>query len=442
MKAWEEFLTAQEESLGKEAVDRWLRTLAVQQFDACNLYLESKDSFQALWFEEHIRPRLSGFLNNNKKPISVHLQVAGAALPKKDKEKKVKKEQGFRLDFDSLDPACTFDSFIATPGNELAVRLLKELPETIEDPAFNPIYIHGLSGSGKTHLLMAVAHALRNVGMKVIYTRAQTFTEHVVGAIRGGHMRACRAGYRSAEVLIVDDVQFFTRKGATQEEFFHTFNALHLDGRQIILSGELSPQELQGIEARLISRFEWGIVAPVTALQEEDREKLIAQKCNSMDLSLSKDAKELILSTFGHNSGKLVRALEALVLRGHMSGKKGKGPITALLVKHYISDLIKEEEEKSLTAERIIETVAEYYGVPAGDILSKSQARECVIPRRIAMHACRQKLRLPYMAIGRLFDRDHSTVMTSVKQVEKAVKERQEEVFGPVRSIDKILKQG
>lgn len=441
MKAWEDFLQSLESSLGKEAVDRWVRSLGIIKFDACNLYLECKDSFQALWFEEHIRPKLASFTNNNQKPISVHMNVAGKKTLKRDKNKKPDPRE-FRIDFDNLDPLASFSNFICTDENKLAFCLLSELAEHVrEDPTFNPIYIHGLSGSGKSHLLMAAAHSLKAAGLNVIYTRAATFTEHVVGAIRGGHMRACREAYRKAEALIIDDVQFFSRKGATQEEFFHTFNALQLNNRQIVLSGELAPQELQGIEPRLVSRFEWGIVAPLRPLDTPSLKKLISLKCAQLELLLEKDAEAMILETFGKSSGKVVRALEALVLRGHMSGKRNKSALPAVLATHYLADLIKEEEEKSLTADGIIEAVAEYYGVPKEDILSKSQARECVIPRRIAMHACRYKLKLPFMHIGRLFNRDHSTVMTSIKQIDKAVSERKEEVFGPVRSIDKILKQ-
>ncbi len=286
MRAWEEFLAQQEVELGAETVRKWLRPLKIVRFDACNLYLEAPDSFKALWFEEHIRPRVHTRLcNNNQKAIKVHVAVGTP----KEAEKKTKKpfsgtdHQPFELLFDSLNSSFTFEHFVTCSGNLLAYKLLKESCEAppshdLSSSSFNPIFLFGRSGTGKTHLLMATANQFRARGQKAIYVRAETFTEHVVAAIRSGEMQTFRKTYRAADALIIDDIEVFSRKTATQEELFHTFNTLHTSGKQIILSSSCSPPELKLIEPRLVSRFEWGIVIPLQGFLRKAYDKFCRKK--------------------------------------------------------------------------------------------------------------------------------------------------------------------
>ncbi|MES2122165.1 MAG: DnaA/Hda family protein, partial [Chlamydiota bacterium] len=271
MKAWEDFLKKQEELLGKPIIDKWLRALKVLHFDSGNLYLEAKDSFQCIWFEEHIRPMLKrGLLNNNFRPIKVHLAVAqeNGTVPQKKQKTNEKPPPPPQLEFppDPLDPAATLDQFIIGESNEVLLRLLCELTgydpnsNQFKEPllalgTFNPIYLWGAPGMGKTHLLMALARAFQKRGLNALYARAETFTEHVVSAIRGSDMQSFRKAYRHNDILLIDDVHLLARKTATQEEFFHTFNALHTTGRQLILTANCAPSQLQEIEPRLVSRF-------------------------------------------------------------------------------------------------------------------------------------------------------------------------------------------
>lgn len=305
MKAWDNFLAVQETEVGAEVVAKWLRPLKVVKFDACNLYLEAKDSFHAMWFEEHVRPKLqTRLLNNNGRRIMVHLAVAGAPDKTGSQKGKGNKAQAaaaptpFSLAYDTLDPYCTLERFVVSEANELVFRLVSEVTGfdasqgTVEASrrvlcTFNPIYLHGPTGSGRTHLMMAMAHALRHQRMNVVYARAETFTQHVVSAIRAGEMRTFRQAYRDIDALLLDDVHVFSRKGATQEELFHTFNTLHVAGKQIILSAHCSPQELQLIEPRLVSRFEWGIVLPVEALGREGSAQALHAKADALHFPLS-----------------------------------------------------------------------------------------------------------------------------------------------------------
>ena len=465
MRAWEEFLTQQESELGKETVDRWLRTLAVLRFDACNLYLKANDSFQALWFEEHVRKKAQvSFRNNNHKLIKIHLQVesekstSNARRPKKKKKVEVEpvaETPKFNLQFTELDPYCTFDNFVPSEENSLAFKLLCEIggynpnqheigPSSTELGTFNPIYLHGPSGCGKSHLLMSTANCLRQRGLNVIYALGDTFTEHVVTAIRAGEMQTFRKAYRSCDVLLIDDIQIFSRKGATQEEFFHTFNTLHVEGRQIILTANCNPQELQLIEPRLVSRFEWGIVLPLEALGKKKQAEMFSNKCALMNFPLNERVREFLLNTFCSNPKALNRALEALILRCHLKqGKPGfrSNTLTVELVESLLEDLLKEEKDSAITPNKIIESTAEFYGIRSEDILSKSQNRECVVPRQVAMYLCRSQLKIPYIKLGDIFSRDHSTVMASVNLIKKRLIETDREIIGSINSVLKKVQQ-
>ncbi len=449
MRAWEEFLAQQEKELSTETVKKWLRPLKIVRFDACNLYLEASDSFKMMWFEEHMRHKVQSHLfNNNHKQIKVHISVI-SQTPKEAKNKKPLASSApppFQLVFDSVEEHLRFDTFVTSPGNILAYKLLCEScgfqPHAQTLPlTFNPIYLFGRSGTGKTHLLMSAANALRAGGLQVIYVKAETFTEHVVGAIRTGEMQTFRKTYRHADALLIDDIEVFSRKGATQEELFHTFNKLHTAGKQLILAGNCSPQELKWVEPRLISRFEWLIVIPLQSLSKEGLREMLLKKAEHLRFPLHEKTIEFFLETFNSNAKSLMRAFETLILRTHLNQGASSSSLPPSLssIKNILSDLIQEEEKAVLTPGKIIRTVAEYYGIRMDDILSKSQSRDCALPRQIAMHLCRQQLNLPYMKIGDIFERDHSTVMASVKQIQKGLEGKNLEISGSVNNILKRL---
>lgn len=437
MKSWEDFLLRLEGELGADTVRKWLRTLQVVRFDACNLYLEAKDSFQALWFEEHIRQKvISGFYNNNHKKIRVHLSIASknASLPKKKASSQPATPPAFQLSFDPLDPYCTFEHFVREEENAVPLKILEE-----ETTQFNPLFICGPGGSGKTHLLMATTAMLREKGLKVIYARAETFTEHVVSAIRSSEMQNFRAAYRNVDVLILDNVQTLSKKSATQEELFHTFNTLHMSGKQLILAANCFPKDFVEIEPRLVSRFEWGIVLPIESVH--DRQKLLEKKAAALHYPLSQKLADFLIESFPSSPKALIRALEALILRSHVNKSEMHAlyrPMTVQLAKHYLADLLLTESQAALTPQKIIQHCSEHYGIRPDDILGKAQTRECTEPRQVAMYLCRKELKLPFTKIGAIFGRDHSTVMSSVKQMEKSIADKDP---GPLSALAEIAKK-
>jgi len=413
MKPWDEFLQEQEKLLGVDAIDKWARTLKVVDFDAANLYLEASDSFQIHWFEEHLRPRLIRFFkNNNGRPIKVHL-ASGQEGPKKKKWQPV-----FNLAADYINPRMTFESYFAGEINQTHFTLLRQV---IEKGGFNPIYLYGPEGSGKTHLLMAAANLLTK--KKCFYVSTDTLTRHIVTAIRNGGMKQLRQLYREQDVLLLDDIEELADRSATQEEFFHTFNTLHVAGKQIILAGSSAPEKLSGIEPRLTSRFEWGLVLSLQPLPYEDRLAWIRAKSPE----LSQDVQLYLAREF--------ESMKSLIAAVGIS--KGR-PLS--IVQKTVASLLEEQRKKAITSEKIVKNIAEIFGIRVADILGKPQAQEFSVPRQIAMYLCRTHLKQSFLKIGEFFSRDHSTVMTSVKTIEKKIREQDNVVLSSLHQLKSKLK--
>jgi chromosomal replication initiator protein len=425
MLAWDEFLTQLEQDFGREIINQWVKPLRVVKFDAANLYLEAESSFQVHWFEEHIRPRLKkGFANNNLRPIVVHLQAAREKMAQKPAPGA--RSLAFEIKQDLLEIDFIFEHFLPSENNLIPYRLLKELDSpSLALGTFNPLFIYGPHHSGKTHLLMAAAKTLQQK-KKVFFVKAETFTEHVVQAIRSGSMQSFRQTYRDIDVLIIDDVHIFARKNATQEEFFHTFNTLHTSGKQIILSANTAPSQLNEIEPRLISRFEWGLSAGLEPAPQ--KKQILELKAQLWHLSIHPEVFDFLLEEI---PSQPIEALQALALR------VDQAPIDPSIARQILKDFLSREQELTITPQYIIQKISEHFGIKSEDILGKSQMREFALPRQIAMYSCREKLKMPFQAIGELFGRDHSTVMSSVKQIQKGIEEKRQDLIEAMRSCKK-----
>lgn len=424
MQAWEQFLSALESDLGADTVNKWLRPLKVLHFDAGNLYLEATDSFQLSWFEEHIRARARKmFVNNNYNPIKIHLSGPVDSFYKEKSISPTRATSSHHstapssLTKDTLDPDATLTSFITTDKNTLAVSLLHSLLEQDNQAVlYNPIYLYGPAGTGKSHLLMAITKELQAKGLRALYVKMDTFTENVVSAIRSGNMHSFRHMVRDVDALIVDDMQVLAKKTATQEEFFHTFNTLHTSGRQIILSANSPPFMLQDIEPRLTSRFEWGITLSLGILEKEEISQIIHKRLQKLSLLLDDKTLEHLLSSFSYHLSSLHKAVDALALRASQSQTC---QIDIPSLNRLLSDLLQSKEKSLLTPQKIIQAVAEHYGIKIEDILGRSQNQEYTQPRQIAMYLCREKMKAPFTQIGQFFKRDHSTVMSSVNLIKE-----------------------
>ena len=451
MQHWNQFLQQLEGQIGKRNIDHWLRPLIVKKFDACNLYLEAQDSFQIHWFEQYVRPIIrTKFFNNNGHLIKVHLTLtANGEKAPETLEKEIEEAQEKKFESTPLNPQCQLSQFIAGEKNQLTYRYVCNLvsydlkkkrftTKTRDLAETNPLFIYGKSGSGKTHLLMAMAQALSNQGKQVIYVTAETFTDHVVKAFRSGDIHEFRSYYRSCDVLIVDDLQVFEKRTTTQEELFHTFNALHTANKLMIFAAHCSPRGLTGIEERLISRFEWGITLPLEPLSSEELKQVIEQKSKTLQFPLSNEVIHYLANQFSNHKAA-TKAIEALILRCHIRGifKKHSHKMSSVEAQMLIEDIVQQEKQNELTAERLLMIVAKHFEITKEDLLSRSKAKEVVLPRQIAMYLCRTKLNLPYLKIGSIFSRDHSTVMSSVRLISKSLKNQDKRVILPYQNIQK-----
>jgi chromosomal replication initiator protein len=426
MKAWEDLLSTLEMELGSVTVAQWLRPIKVVRFDAANLYLEATP-FQRAWFEEQIRPRISkDFKNNNQRSIKIHWITSDS------NKKQTLPQSDFQIASDAICNEYRIDNFIVSASNRMAFEMAKEICQS-DQCIFNPIFFSGQSGCGKTHLISGIANSLIEKGKKVFYVNAKTFTEHVVQAIRLGRMLEFRQSYRDIDALIVDDVQIFARRNATQEEFFHTFNTLHTEQRQIILAARENPGQLQDIEPRLISRFEWGITLHLDLPDPDDLKAILITKARLLELMAPDNLYNFLIERFSGKPAASIEALHAIALRSPKNFDLGH-------IEYLLSDLLQKESHTELTSDKIIAETALHFGIRAEDITGSSQMREFAQPRQIAMFLCRNILKTPYQVMGRIFNRDHSTVMSSVKQIKNAIENKDRKFVEPVQAISRALR--
>jgi len=429
MKAWTLFLQDLEKTIGVSTTRKWLYSLKVLKFDACNLYLEAENHFQAKWFEEHIRPIIQkGFYNENFHKIKIHLSVKNLYKPDK-----IKPQKNPEILSDPLDSYLTFPFFIASDKNLMTLKLLKETAQ--KNSSFNPIFLYGQKGCGKTHLLQACAQIFKQRNFNTFFVNARTFTSHVVDAIRNGHMQLFRKTYRNLDVLIIDDIQILANKFATQEEFFHTFNTLHSENKTIIISSNIAPNSMDNIESRLVSRFEWGISLLLEKLEKKELKHVLKNQTTLLNLELDQPVEKFILEKF-QNIRSIKKALKTLVLKTHLENAFS---FDLNNVKKHLSHLIEEEEITILNHDKIVHEVSIYFGLTTKDILGKSQTRECTLPRQFSMYLCRELLKMPFMKIGCIFKRDHSTVMTSVKTIKKDLEIKNVDIYSAFVEISKKL---
>ncbi|MCH9811874.1 ATP-binding protein [bacterium] len=439
MEAWNKFIDFLETKYGKATTDKWARTLKIVRFDACNIFLKSNDFFQTQWVQEYILPLAkANFLDSNGKTIRIHID----AEEKKDKAKAAPKEVAIKFCSDSVAPGATLESYYPSPENAFSHKALGKIfgydavmgtMETLPDDPPNPVYIYGPKGSGKTHLLMAIKTILERHGLNVFFVNADTFTDHVVHAIRFGKMDTFRKTYRNIDALIIDDIEVLSRKNATQEEFFHTFNTLQTTGKMIVLSSTFSPRKLEGIEERLISRFEWGILLGIDNTKDKAiNERLLHEKLNFLSLIVDVETKEYLLENFP-TASDLSGAIEAL------SKASISDTISIQGAKTLLDKLVAKRIMDSLNADKILEEIAKIFGIRVIDMQSKAQTRDCVLPRQFAMFFLRHELKMPFMKIGFIFKKDHSTVMTSIRLIENLIEKNHEETLYYVNAIEAAL---
>jgi chromosomal replication initiator protein len=319
----------------------------------------------------------------------------------------------------SLSSKYTYDSFVVGSCNQFAHAASLAVAEA-PGRTYNPLYLYGGVGLGKTHLMHACGHAIksRNQHLKLCYISSERFMNDLINAIRYDKTQSFREKYRSVDVLLIDDVQFMAGKERTQEEFFHTFNALYDQQKQIVISSDCPPREIPTLEERLHSRFEWGLIADIEPPDLETKIAIVKRKGDQMGVAIADDVAMFIASRVKSNirelEGSLVRLIAIASLRGE--------PISKSLAQDAIRNIAKEEESGVITIQQIQKAVAQTYRLTNEELLSKNNARQISHPRQIAMYLCKHLTKHSYPEIGRAFGgKHHTTVMHSVEKIEAQV---------------------
>ena len=318
----------------------------------------------------------------------------------------------------NLNPRYTFDTFVVGKNNNLAHAASLAVAESPGE-AYNPLYIYGGPGLGKTHLMHSIGHFIleRNPEAKVLYVTSEEFTNEVIESIRSGNasaMNKFREKYRTIDVLMIDDVQFIIGKESTQEEFFHTFNALHSAGKQIILTSDKPPKDMETLEERIRSRFEWGLMADIGAPDYETRMAILRRKVESDDMSLSDDILNYIANNIKSNIRELEGALNKLLAYSNLE----KTEITMEIAKKELQNIITPDKPREITPQLIIEVVSEHFQISLDQMISKNRSNEIARPRQIAMYLCKTMTDIPLDSIGSLLGgRDHSTIIHGIKKI-------------------------
>ena len=346
-----------------------------------------------------------------EKPLEPETPKKAAAAP----APKVAEEQKT-----NLKPRYTFDTFVIGSNNRFAHAAALAVAES-PGKEYNPLFLYGGVGLGKTHLMHSVAHYIlqQDPTKKVLYVTSEVFTNELIDSIRNGNnnsMTAFREKYRNIDVLLIDDVQFIIGKESTQEEFFHTFNALHSANKQIIISSDRPPKDMETLEARLQSRFEWGLIADISSPDYETRMAILRKKEELDGYNIDDEVIRYIATNIKSNIRELEGALNKLVALSNLE----KREINISMAEEVLKDIISPNQKREVTPQVILEVVAEHYGISVSDIIGGKRNAEIVTPRQVVMYLCREITDTPYKAIGILLgNRDHSTIINGDGKVRK-----------------------
>lgn len=318
----------------------------------------------------------------------------------------------------NLNPKYKFDTFVVGSNNKFAHSASLAVAES-PGRVYNPLYLYGGAGLGKTHLMHSIGHFIleQNPNAKIIYVTSEQFTNEVIESIRSGNaaaMTKLREKYRTVDVLMVDDVQFIIGKESTQEEFFHTFNALHATGKQIVLSSDKPPKEMETLEERIRSRFEWGLIADIQAPDYETRMAILRKNTENSDYKIDDEIIQYIATNIKSN----IRELEGAFNKIIAFAKLNKVNLTMDLAEEALKDVIYPDKPKEVTPQLIINVVAEHFGVKPEDITSKKRNAEFVQPRQVVMYLCRELCDMSLSNIGKLLGKkDHTTVIHGINKI-------------------------
>jgi chromosomal replication initiator protein len=428
LAVWEVIRGGLRRDCGARTFDGWLRPIALGAFDSgsATLHLELPSQFMADWVQTHFAERLT-LAWRAACPQVRHIQVGlGANAPKtaavveipapvETEEPSAARQTG--LYSVALEPRYRFQNFVVGKANEVAFNAAHTLA-TADKVVFNPLFLHGGTGRGKTHLLHAIGHEFHHLRprAKIIYMSAEKFMVEFVAALRANETIQFKQQLRSADLLMIDDVQFIAGKESTQEEFFHTMNEIISAGRRLVISSDRAPQDLDGIEPRILSRLSWGLVADINAADLELRLNIIIKKLEALpEVKVPEDVVMFLAKRISSNVRELEGALNRIAAYAMMSGRA----IDMDFVTEVLANILRANQRR-ISIDEIQGKVSEHYRIRKAEMTSARRAREVARPRQVAMYLSKQLTPRSLPEIGRRFGgRDHTTVIHAVRQIEK-----------------------
>jgi chromosomal replication initiator protein len=427
---WNAVLGELEVSLSKANFTTWFKNTGVVSVDADKLVVSVPNVFTKEWLEKKYHPQILEALGHVLPEVrKIEYRVGSTkAIEKeilkqevvKQAETEVQENEGVaeaRANTGDLNPRYTLDNFVVGNSNKLAFAACQSVAEH-PGTKYNPLFIYGGVGLGKTHLMQAVGNAILKKSPKktIVYVTSEKFTNDFISSITDKRSNGFKDKYRKADVLVVDDMQFLAGKEQTQEEFFHTFNALHQANKQIIIASDRPPKAIPTLEERLRSRFEWGLLVDIQQPDLETRIAILQRKSQLRGYAVPLEVLDYIARNIQNNIRELEGALNRVLAYCELNGNQPSLEVTKSVLNSFISN----SKRKNFNARQIVEKVAHFYDISTTDILGTKRDKEIVMPRQIAMYLMREELGLSYPKIAReLGKKDHTTAIHSCDKIEK-----------------------
>ena len=420
---WDRCLEIIKENVNPQSFRTWFLPIVPIQLNDSLLTIQVPSQFFYEWLEEHypkiLRSALSQVIGEGSKPVYTILEKDenGSPTPVQNTKKPLGMYMG---DDTQLHSRYTFDNFVEGRSNQFAKAAALAVAEAPGETSFNPLVFYSGVGLGKTHLIQAIGNfaKARNSARRILYVSSEKFTIEFINSIQNNRTTEFSQIYRNVDLLLVDDIQFFMSKERTQEEFFHTFNTLHQKGKQIALSSDRPPKELHGLEERLLSRFQWGLVADIQPPDLETRTAILQQKAELDNIDLNMEIIEYIATNVTSNIRELEGALIKLLAFSSLKGMDIDLDLAKMVLKDIVSF-----KRKDISIEEIQRVVCQYYDIPDDLLRGKSRKKEIAFARQFAMYLSKQMTHYSLKSIGLHFGgRDHTTVIHAIRTMEKILK--------------------
>ena len=416
MNLWETIKQQLETVVSPQSFRDWINRTSFGQLDAGVLCVHVPNRETKTWLETEFGSQVDSIIRRLQLPVQSVLYQLAAASGESMVGIQSDQEFGLESPFSQLNPKFTFDSFVVGACNQFAHAAARSVA-TNPSRSYNPLFIYGGVGMGKTHLMHAIGRALmdNSGGMRVIYTSSERFTNEVVTSIRFDRTANLRQRYRSADVLLIDDIQLLGKKERTQEEFFHTFNELHDHQKQIVLSSDAPPKDIPGLLERLRSRFEWGLMADIQPPDLETKMAILDKKSEIEGVKLPEDVRTFIATKTKSNVRELEGALVKLMAYSSLTGAPINHSMAQQVLKH-----LTHVQDRRVTIDAIQKAVAERYGIKQPQLKEKSNTKKIVEPRQVAMYLVKELTTASLPEIGRAFGgKHHTTVIHSISKIER-----------------------